>query len=105
MSELAAELWIRQPGDWTTQLAKAMESGQKLFVNLDGPFGSPADKLTKCQRIVIVGTGIGVTPYAGWLQDIRAQQRVDFHWMVRDSASFSLFSALLNSLPLRWERT
>ena len=102
-----AELWIRELGDWTGQLMHAVQRQQaagnkrQLTVNLDGPFGSPADKLTEYERIVIVGTGIGVTPYAGWLQDVRPQQRVDFHWAVRDSASFSWFSSLLNSLPLR----
>ena len=121
---VAGELWIRQLGDWTSQLmetvvaqqqqqasskaddvhnGKRTAKQQQLVVNLDGPFGSPADKLNHYQRVVIVGTGIGVTPYAGWLQDVRPQQNVDFHWVVRDRASFTWFSSLLNSLPLRWD--
>ncbi|CCG82319.1 Putative uncharacterized protein [Taphrina deformans PYCC 5710] len=80
---------------------------------VDGPFGSPAEKFFGFDRTVVIGTGIGITPYIGVLSNdsIKARQRlnsghsanvlkaqsVDFHWIARDASVFSWFATLLNT--------
>ena len=97
---VAGVIYMRKAGDWTGNVMARAEKGLPMTATIDGPFGSPSDQLSNYQRIVIVGTGIGVTPYAGWLHDISPQQTVDFHWVVRDQISFTWFSALLNQFHL-----
>ena len=102
--EMAGRLYVRQVGDWTGELLKRTQAGKTVTVTLDGPFGSPCDRLSNYDRVVIVGTGIGVTPYAGWLLDLTPQQTVDFHWVVRDRVSFAWFGSLINALHFRGEQ-
>jgi predicted ferric reductase len=37
---------------------------------IDGPYGAPSSHIFKAQHAVLVGTGIGVTPFASILQSI-----------------------------------
>jgi dual oxidase len=96
-SGVGGEMFIHEQGDWSKALLHCVKAGRNLTVTLDGPFGSPSDQLSKYDRVVIVGAGIGVTPYAGWLNDITPQQTVDFYWIVKERITFTWFSALLNS--------
>ena len=100
---IAGRVYIRNVGDWTGALLKRTSAGLPMTLTVDGPFGSPAAQMGMFERIVIVGTGIGVTPYAGWLHDLRPEQSVDFHWVVREQISFTWFSTLLNTFALKVE--
>ena len=37
---------------------------------IDGPFGAPTSQIFRAQHAVLIGTGIGVTPFASILQSI-----------------------------------
>ena len=39
-----------------------------LEVYIDGPFGSPSSNIYRAEHAVLIGTGIGVTPFASILQ-------------------------------------
>ena len=39
-------------------------------VYIDGPFGAPTSQIFRAQHAVLIGTGIGVTPFASILQSI-----------------------------------
>ena len=41
-----------------------------LDIYIDGPFGSPSSNIYRAEHAVLVGTGIGVTPFASILQSI-----------------------------------
>ena len=41
-----------------------------LQVFIDGPFGAPTSQIFHAQHAVLIGTGIGVTPFASILQSI-----------------------------------
>ena len=41
-----------------------------LLVYIDGPFGAPTSQIFRAQHAVLIGTGIGVTPFASILQSI-----------------------------------
>jgi predicted ferric reductase len=69
-------LHIKTDGDWTSQLRKIGESLD--FVGIDGPFGAPAQRFYEFDQSIIVGAGIGITPFAGILSDIQNRERA--HW-------------------------
>ncbi|KAJ7352289.1 FAD-binding domain-containing protein [Mycena albidolilacea] len=73
-------------------------------VRIDGPFGAPAEDVFDNQVAVLIGAGIGVTPFASILKDIYYRQRenrlgslqrVEFFWICRDAPSFGWFQSVL----------
>jgi NADPH oxidase len=78
------------------------------IVRIDGPYGAPAEGVfTECEVAVLIGAGIGVTPFAGILKQIWYLQRsrrlkrlrkVEFFWICRDAPSFGWFQTLLRQV-------
>jgi NADPH oxidase len=73
-------------------------------VRIDGPYGAPSEDVFKADVAVLVGGGIGVTPFASILKHIWYRQRrgnlgalkrVEFFWVCRDAPSFGWFQSLL----------
>lgn len=123
---------IRQVGDFTRALASALGAGpeqQQLYdeldpmgmyevalqkgqempkIRIDGPYGAPAEDVFENEVAVLIGTGIGVTPWAAVLKNIwhlrlspnppKRLRRVEFIWVCKDTTSFEWFQALLSSL-------
>jgi NADPH oxidase len=87
----------------------AMQNGQKMpKLRIDGPYGAPAEDVFDNEIAVLIGTGIGVTPWASILKNIwhlrnspnppKRLRRVEFIWVCKDTTSFEWFQALLSSL-------
>jgi NAD(P)H-flavin reductase len=74
-------------GDWTNDLCKlvgiADEIGSAattsnvaftmptdLLIHVDGPFGAPAQLVYRETAAIVVGSGIGITPWASVLKDV-----------------------------------
>lgn len=126
---------IRQVGDFTKDLGNAVGAGEaqnKLYeaegvdpmgifevalqngqampsLRIDGPYGAPAEDVFENEIAVLVGTGIGVTPWASVLKNlwhlrdgpnarVTRLRRVEFIWVCKDTTSFEWFQALLSSL-------
>ncbi|KAF9976317.1 hypothetical protein BGZ65_007879, partial [Modicella reniformis] len=77
------------------------------IVQIDGPFGAPTEDVFNHEIVVLVGSGIGVTPFASILRDIwyRANnnmplktKRIEFYWVCRDLASLKWFQSLLSTI-------
>lgn len=74
-------------------------------VYIDGPFGSASEDVFKYEISVLVGAGIGVTPFASILKSIWYRMnypksktrlsKVYFFWICRDFGSFEWFRSLL----------
>ena len=105
-------------GENSTRLQKPLQ----VFV--DGPFGSPSSNIYRAEHAVLIGTGIGVTPFASILQSIIHRyleikrtcpncnyswtseintsmfqlRKVDFIWINREQKSFEWFVSLLSQL-------
>jgi NADPH oxidase 2 len=92
---------------------KGMTPGglQKLLprVYVDGPFGSASEDVFKFETALLVGAGIGVTPFASILKSIwyrmsnaTAHQtrlkKVYFFWVCRDFGSLEWFKSLLTAI-------
>lgn len=87
----------------------ALQNGQKMpALRIDGPYGAPAEDVFENEIAVLIGTGIGVTPWASILKNIwhlrsrpdapQRLRRVEFIWVCKDTSSFEWFQALLSSL-------
>ena len=109
---------VRVHGENSTRLQKPLQ----VFV--DGPFGSPSSNIYRAEHAVLIGTGIGVTPFASILQSIIHRyleikrtcpncnyswtseintsmfklRKVDFIWINREHKSFEWFVSLLSQL-------
>lgn len=69
-------------GNWTGQLQAYAEKlaaeqgegkpsdGVRIRVGVDGPFGAPAQRFYDYDRSIVVGAGIGVTPFSAILLDL-----------------------------------
>ncbi|KAK7719252.1 hypothetical protein SLS57_005750 [Botryosphaeria dothidea] len=74
-------------------------------VYVDGPFGSASEDVFKFEIAVLVGAGIGVTPFASILKSIWYRmnypqgktrlRKVYFFWICRDFGSLEWFRSLL----------
>lgn len=77
------KLHIKTDGDWTSKLRKLKDL---KHIGVDGPYGAPAQRFYDFDQTIIIGSGIGVTPFSGILNDL--QSREDHAWTRRrDSTS------------------
>jgi hypothetical protein len=77
-------------------------------VYVDGPFGSASEDVFKFEVAVLVGAGIGVTPFASILKSIWYRmnypqgksrlRKVYFFWIIRDFGSLEWFRSLLMAI-------
>ena len=80
-------------------------------IYLDGPFGSASEDVFKYEVAVLVGAGIGVTPFASILKSIWYRmnyshqntrlRKVYFFWVCRDFGSFEWFRSLLMAIEMQ----
>ncbi|OQV04709.1 hypothetical protein CLAIMM_09557 isoform 2 [Cladophialophora immunda] len=92
------------------------ENGMKLTkllprLYIDGPFGSASEDVFKFETVLLIGAGIGVTPFASILKSIWYRMRdsssstprtrlrkVYFFWVCRDFGSLEWFKSLLTAI-------
>eukprot|EP00834_Sanchytrium_tribonematis_P003902 NODE_169_length_14535_cov_0.769881.p4 type:complete len:573 gc:universal NODE_169_length_14535_cov_0.769881:14350-12632(-) len=107
---------FREAGDFTKRLSKLFvdsvgngDSSSPNFlpnIYVDGPFGAAAEDAFDYETIVLIGAGIGVTPFASLLKSIffKAEmekcpvRNVKFFWICRDTTAFEWFNDLLHTL-------
>ncbi|TIB75270.1 general substrate transporter [Wallemia mellicola] len=77
---------------------------------VDGPYGAPADNALNKEVAVLIGAGIGVTPFASilkslWYRKLNQQlgvlKRVEFYWICRETESVMI----LQVTPLTPQRS
>jgi NADPH oxidase len=80
-----------------------------IILRIDGPFGAPAEAVWTYQTVMLVGAGIGVTPFASilrsWCLKSDAMRkmgtrecrptRLHFYWVCRGIEEFNWFEDLL----------
>ncbi len=104
-------LHVRALGNWTKALRERVEAApdaDDFVAYVDGPYGSPSTHVFESRYAVLIGGGIGVTPFASVLDSIvlrassgdRASKlkKVHFFWLNRDGYSFEWFVNLLAEL-------
>uniref|UniRef100_A0A2C9KFB3 NADPH oxidase 5 n=1 Tax=Biomphalaria glabrata TaxID=6526 RepID=A0A2C9KFB3_BIOGL len=101
----------------------------RVQCHLDGPYGTPSRHIFEAEHAVLIGSGIGITPFASILQSIVSElkascvqcpkceytwchklpasvmnlKKVDFIWINRDQRHFEWFVNLLSRLEREQE--
>ncbi|CAI8022398.1 Cytochrome b-245 heavy chain, partial [Geodia barretti] len=109
-------LHIRIVGDWTEEVGRQLGIGRDDFqqswelprIAIDGPFGTASEDVFDREVGVLVGAGIGVTPFASILKSVYYKlidentkirlKKVYFYWICPEPTAFEWFADLLLSL-------
>ncbi|KAG5843586.1 hypothetical protein ANANG_G00152470 [Anguilla anguilla] len=108
---------IRSVGDWTQSLIDILEKlpegaeGPKMAV--DGPFGTASEDVFDYEVSMLVGCGIGVTPFASILKSVWYKfkesnpklrtKKIYLYWLCRETHAFEWFADLLHLLEMEME--
>ncbi|KAH0282469.1 hypothetical protein KCU62_g9699, partial [Aureobasidium sp. EXF-3399] len=70
------QLHIKTDGNWTGRLRRlgSSQEATKIKIGIDGPYGAPAQRFYDFEQTIIVGAGIGVTPFSGILTDLQVKE-------------------------------
>ncbi|GAM28538.1 hypothetical protein SAMD00019534_117140, partial [Acytostelium subglobosum LB1] len=119
-------------GNWTGRLYKLLNPNEKLgivqnevmtgpdnspILKIQGPFGAASEDVFKYKVVMLVGAGIGATPFASILKHIKYRlvqsldeqrqkgnntylpiQKVYFFWISREKNSFEWFTFILHDV-------
>ncbi|XP_056175295.1 respiratory burst oxidase homolog protein A-like [Syzygium oleosum] len=110
---------VRTLGDWSYQLyslfqeaiAARLDSYPKIYI--DGPYGAACQDYAKYDVVVLIGIGIGATPFISILKDVIGCDHVDsgivsipkgpskayLYWVTRDQSSFTWFRDFIKQIP------
>ncbi|XP_077174273.1 dual oxidase 2 [Paroedura picta] len=112
-------LHIRAAGPWTTRLRELYspesvgEIGKYPKLYLDGPFGEGHQEWNKFEVSVLVGGGIGVTPFAAILKDLVFKslvgskipcKKIYFIWVTRTQRQFEWMADIIRELEGKDQR-
>jgi predicted ferric reductase len=64
------DLYAFRSGSMEREELDIKQVNTPLHVYIDGPFGAPTSQIFHAQHALLIGTGIGVTPFASILQSI-----------------------------------
>lgn len=97
--------------EFDTSISQARNQEQEMpGIIIEGPYGSPAEDIFGNEVAVLIGAGIGVTPWASVLKSLwhlrdpkfskvgHRLRRVEFIWACRDLTMFEWFQSLITSL-------
>ncbi|XP_018399879.1 PREDICTED: dual oxidase 2-like [Cyphomyrmex costatus] len=110
--ETCLSIHIRAVGPWTTNIREKLEScimsNENLpMVHIDGPYGEGHQDWDKYQVAIMIGGGIGVTPFASILKDIVFKsnchlnfgcKKVYFLWVTKTQKQFEWMVDILREL-------
>ncbi|NWV18318.1 DUOX2 oxidase, partial [Origma solitaria] len=106
-------LHIRAVGPWTTRLRELYSPENLAFLGtlpklyLDGPFGEGHQEWNKFEVSVLVGGGIGVTPFASILKDLVFKSSINFKllckkiyfiWVTRTQRQFEWLTDIIREV-------
>lgn len=112
---------IRIVGDWTEGLFNACGCDKQEFqdawklpkIAVDGPFGTASEDVFSYEVVMLVGAGIGVTPFASILKSVWYKycdnatslklKKIYFYWLCRDTHAFEWFADLLQLLETQMQ--
>ncbi|XP_064595545.1 dual oxidase 2-like [Liolophura sinensis] len=112
-------LHIRAVGPWTNNLRRVYNPANRTAENpypklyLDGPFGEGHQDWYKFPVAVLVGGGIGVTPFASILKDIVFKSKIGFKfpcrkvyflWVTRTQKQFEWLTDIIREVEETDER-
>ncbi|XP_064422719.1 NADPH oxidase 1 [Latimeria chalumnae] len=112
---------IRSMGDWSESLLNTYGTERKAGVEqtalpriaVDGPFGTASEDVFDYEVSVLIGAGIGVTPFASILKSVWYKfshsdsnlqtKKIYFYWLCPEPSAFEWFADLLRVLEMQME--
>jgi len=72
------QLHIKTDGNWTGKLRKLGSTNEptRIMIGIDGPYGAPAQRFYDFDQAIVVGAGIGITPFSGILTDLQTKEEI-----------------------------
>ncbi|KAI3461481.1 hypothetical protein Pfo_018144 [Paulownia fortunei] len=109
---------IRTLGDWTTELKNRFAKVNIFLfprIVIKGPYGAPAQNYKKYDILLLIGLGIGATPFISIIKDIvnnesrsvltddlsgdkKGPERAYFYWVTREQGSFDWFKGVMDDI-------
>jgi len=86
-----SSLFIYDLGNWTRALHTSVEYLTRRPVWICGPFASPYTTAIDYDKLVLVATGIGITPALAVLASHKHSRRVNLIWLCRDASLVEYF--------------
>jgi NADPH oxidase len=108
------DITIRILGDWTLKFSKYLRttpiSNQEIYV--DGPFCSPCDSVWEFNKVILVASGIGITPFISIICSLIERkslffEKINIIWINNHNESFDWFNneiVELQKLPFSKEK-
>ena len=81
----------------------------KRMIRMDGPFGAATEEVFQYKVAMLIGAGIGVTPFASVLKSIYHKkttnqnvklEKIYFYWICRETRAFEWFQHVLRGTTL-----
>ncbi|KAI8904991.1 ferric reductase NAD binding domain-containing protein [Gorgonomyces haynaldii] len=95
-------------GSKTTVMSEDnLEQESNLLLRVDGPYGSASEEVFDYDTVILVGAGIGVTPFISILKSISLKIKsgvqensikIYFYWICRDQAEFDSFKDFFDEI-------
>lgn len=103
------EVTIRCLGDWTKKFKQCLSENVKNeqefpLIQVDGVFGSPIDTIMDYNSVILIASGIGITPYISMIRYIIENskiknynlKKIDLIWINKKIEYFEWFNKELN---------
>ena len=106
-NEETLKFHISPVGDWTNDLKNIVLNSKKLpQVLIRGPFGTPSQHYSQYKNLMVIGTGVGATPFASIMRDFIYKEKLhstqtksfDFYWINKKPTSNTWLSSLFKEL-------
>lgn len=108
---------IRTLGNWTKRLYRIMKAlpktKRRMPAQIHGAYGAPSSRIFNSRFAVLIGAGIGVTPFASILESISMRkqaglemklEKVYFFWLYRGQKTFEWIADVISDLEARTSR-
>lgn len=76
-NRLCLHIKAQEKGSWTRKLLMKAQTCTSLGVCLDGPFGAPAQQFYNYDHSIVIGSGIGITPFSAILNHMQTSYNDD----------------------------
>ena len=94
-AENTTQVFVAIAGDWSRALSEAGAVGTRRQIWVQGPFASPYAIASTFDSLVMVASGIGITPALGVLKQFKHHREMALIWTVRDVQMLQFFLPML----------
>ena len=78
------QVHIQTGGDWTRRL-RSLPTEEYIRIGVDGPFGAPSQTFYEFDRDIVLGAGVGITPFSAIMTDLEQKPILDTQTICRET--------------------